>query len=175
MTPMAGNPLPQPPSSGSGQGGLAREPFRDRQRAAPGPADRYLDHLRELAAMIALLERLPDLTGDIGDWRGFAKAAPAAEPVQGGGDAILHGYRELDPVIRRAFDAVVAGLDKLAGSAVDLCGRRHDPPTRDEIEACAEIGASMRPLLERALALAESVRPRDAEAATPERAVPADH
>ena len=175
MTPMAGRPTPQPPSPGPGQGGRPRGPYRDRQRAAPGPADQYLDHLRQLAAMIALLERLPDPTGDIGDWRGFTKAAPMADPVRDGGAAILHGYRELDPVIRRAFDAVVAGLDKLAGSAVDLCGRRHDPPTRDEIEACAEIGASMRPLLERALALAESVRPQDADAPTRERAASADH
>jgi hypothetical protein len=172
---MAGRPTPQPPSPAPGQGGRSRGPYRDRPRAAPGPADQYLDHLRQLAAMIALLEQLPDMTGDIRDWRGFAKAAPMADSVQDGGGAILHGYRELDPVIRRAFDAVVAGLDKLAGSAVDLCGRRHDPLTRDEIEACAEIGASMRPLLERALALAESVRPHDDAPAARERAVSAEN
>jgi hypothetical protein len=108
--------------------------------------------------MIALLERLPDLTGDIRDFSAFRK--DAADPVQDRNGAILHGYGELDPVIKRAFEAVVAGLDKLAESAADLCGRTHDPPTSGEIEACAEIGASMRPLLERALALVESVRPQ---------------
>ena len=114
--------------------------------------------------MIALLERLPDLSGDIGEWRAFRNRAFTADPVQDRKSAVLHGYGRLDPVIRRAFEAVVAGLDKLAESAVDLCGRRHDPPTSGEIEACADIGASMRPLLERALALAESVRPSSAAA-----------
>lgn len=170
MTPMAASATPQSPSSGAGQGRLPRG-----SRGASPVADQYLDHLRELAAMITLLERLPDLGGDIRDWRGFAKAAPMAGPAQDGGGAILQGYRELDPVIRRAFDAVVAGLDKLAGSAVDLCGRRDDPPTADQIEACAEIGASMRPLLERALALVESVRPQDADAASHGRVAPTEN
>lgn len=159
MTPMAASSMRQPPPAADGRArGSLREP------SSASPVDQYLDHLSELATMIALLERLPDLSGDIGQWRAFRNSAFAADPVQDRDGAILHGYGQLDPVIRRAFEAVVAGLDKLAGSAVDLCGRRHDPPTSGEIEACAEIGASMRPLLERALALAESVRPRNDDA-----------
>jgi hypothetical protein len=169
---MAAHSTPQPPPSGAGQDGGPLGYFGDGPRTPPGPADQYLDHLRQLATMIALLERLPDLTDDIRDWP--ARAAPAADPAQDRSNAILRRYRELDPVVRRAFDAVVAGLDKLAGSAADLCGRRHDPPTSDEIEACAEIGASMRPLLERALALAESVRPQSADAARRSHAVAAE-
>jgi hypothetical protein len=165
MTPTVAHSTRQPPRSGAGQG--VRAPGRSwiRPRATPSPADQYLDHLGQLATLIALLERLPDLTDDIRDWRSFGKAASSADPVQDRNDAILHGYCQLDPVIKRAFQAVVAGLDKLAEAAVDLCERGHDPPTSGEIEACAEIGASMRPLLERALALAESVRPRQADPA----------
>jgi hypothetical protein len=155
----------QPPQAE--EGGDLRPLFRDRSRTSP--ADQYLDHLSELATMIALLERLPDLSGDIGEWRAIRNTAFAADPVQDRNGAILHGYGELDPVIKRAFEAVVAGLDKLAESAADLCGRTHDPPTSGEIEACAEIGASMRPLLERALALAESVRPQSDAAPTRDR------
>ncbi len=165
MTPTVASPARQPPPSRAEEGGRARRPFRDATRASP--ADQYLDHLSELATMIALLERLPDLTGDIRDFGAFRKEA--ADPVQDRNGAILHGYGELDPVIKRAFEAVVAGLDKLAESAADLCERTHDPPTSGEIEACAEIGASMRPLLERALALAESVRPQSDAAPTGDR------
>lgn len=172
MTSTAANSKSEPRLSGAGQDEGPRGYFGDKPRAPPGPADQYLDHLRQLATMIALLERLPDLTGDIRGWP--TQAAPAADAVQDRSNAILRRYRELDPVVRRAFDAVVAGLDKLAGSAADLCGRRHDPPTSDEIEASAEIGASMRPLLERALALAELVRPQSADAAGHSRAVAAE-
>jgi hypothetical protein len=156
MTPTVANVSRQPPPSNLLEARRAPSPGSDRRRAALAPADQFLDHLAELATMIALLERLPDLSGDLGDWRRFAKSASQPDAV---GERNLPGYAGLDPVIRRAFNAVVTGLDKLAESAVDLCEHKHDPPTPGEIEACAEIGASMRPLLERALALVESVRP----------------
>lgn len=152
----------RPPSSWLDVGVRAHE--SSQFAPALGPMDGYLDHLAQLARMASLLERLPDAADAIRRWRRVGEAKRAPEPAYKPNDEILQAYGELDPLIRRAFDAVVAGLDKLAESAVALCVRTPDPPRASEIEACAEIGAAMRQLLERALAIAESARPRNSAA-----------
>ena len=121
---------------------------------APAPGD-YLDRFRQIATMVEVLDHLPDFAGDIRDWRPSDKGAPPQWPPQGQKDEILRAYGDLGPVTQRAFQAVVAGIDKLAESAVDLCDHTHQPPTAEEIKAGAEIGQSMRQLLDRAMALVD--------------------
>ena len=116
----------------------------------------YLDRFREIAAMAEVLDHLPDLAGDIREWRSPA----SGEPPQGRTDEIWRAYGDLGPVTQRAFEAVVAGIDRLAASAADLCDHKHQPPTADEIKAGAEIGQSMRQLLDRAMALVDSADAR---------------
>jgi hypothetical protein len=122
--------------------------------AAPAVAD-YLDHFRQIATMVEVLDRLPELAGDIRDWRPASDGGPPSEAGPGPKDEILQAFGDLSPLTRRAFEAVVAGIDKLAESAVDLYDHTHQPPTPDEIKAGAEIGHSMRQLLDRAMALVE--------------------
>ena len=122
---------------------------------APAPGD-YLDRFRQIATMAEVLDHLPDFAGDIRDWRPSDQGEPPQWPPEGQKEEILRGYGDLGPVTQRAFQAVVAGIDKLAESAVDLCDHTHQPPTPDEIRAGAEIGQSMRQLLDRAMALVES-------------------
>jgi hypothetical protein len=162
MAPRTSKVPGRPPSCGLDE--RARAPDPSHAAPALGPMDDYLDHLAQLARMASLLERLPDAADAIRRWRCVGEAERGPEPAPKPNDAILQAYGELDPLIRRAFDAVVAGLDKLAQSAVELCARTPDPPRDSEIEACAEIGAAMRQLLERALAIAESARPRNSAA-----------
>jgi hypothetical protein len=121
---------------------------------APAPGD-YLDRFRQIATMVEVLDHLPDFAGDIRDWRSPDRSEPPQWPPQGQKEEILRGYGDLGPVTQRAFQAVVAGIDKLAESAADLCDHTHRPPTPDEIKAGAEIGQSMRQLLDRALALVD--------------------
>jgi hypothetical protein len=116
-----------------------------------GGGTEHLDHFRQIAAMAALLDRLPG-----------AAERPAYTDAQDfigdsglPDDDFLNGYAGLDPLTRRAFEAVAAGLDKLAESAADLCDQ-NEPLTPVEMEACAAIGKSMRQLLQRAAALVES-------------------
>jgi hypothetical protein len=130
-----------------------------RERVAQGgeaaaPSD-YLDRFRQIATMAEVLDHLPDFAGDIRNWRAPDKGEPPQWPPPGQKEEILRGYGDLGPVTQRAFQAVVAGIDKLAESAVDLCDHTHQPPTPDEIKAGAEIGQSMRQLLDRALALVD--------------------
>jgi hypothetical protein len=120
----------------------------------------YLDRFRQIAAMVEVLDHLPDYAGDIRDWRSHGKGERPQWPPRGRKDEIWRSYGDLGPVTQRAFEAVVAGIDKLADSAVDLCDHTHRPPTPDEIKAGAEIGQSMRQLLDRAMALVDSAGAR---------------
>jgi hypothetical protein len=129
--------------------------------AGPDASGDYLDHFHQIATMIALLDRLPELAGEIRDWRPQSYADRLAEAPRGQSDDILRAYGELSPLMQRAFQAVVAGLDKLAESAAELYDHTHKPPTAGEIKAGAEIGRSMRQLLERAMALVESAGVRN--------------
>jgi len=135
-----------------------REPPMAQGAGAPAPGD-YLGRFREIATMVEVLDHLPDFADDIRDWRAPDKGEPPQWLPQDRKDEIWRAYGDLGPVTQRAFQAVVAGIDKLAESAVDLCDHTHQPPTPDEIKAGAEIGQSMRQLLDRALAL---VDPADA-------------
>jgi hypothetical protein len=141
-----------------------------RSRTAPpkpagfGQTSDRLAHYRQIAAMATLLDRLPGA----GDARPAYRDEIAALPH----DDLWRDRDGLDPLTRRAFDAVVAGLDKLAESAADLCDHDHAPLTPVEMEACAAIGKSMRQLLRRAAALVEPPQGRDAGQgrATPDEA-----
>jgi hypothetical protein len=116
-----------------------------------------LDHFREIVAMIDLLDRSPEFADNIRTWRPQNYAQQLVEAPAGGQDGeVLRAYRELSPLTQRAFRAVVAGIDKLAQSAVDLYGDTHKPPTLDEIRAGAAIGRSLSQLLERAMALVDA-------------------
>jgi hypothetical protein len=116
----------------------------------------YLDHFHQIATMIEVLDRLPDFAGDIRDWRPRIHGEHLADAPHGQRDEIWRAYGELSPLTQRAFQAVVAGIDKLTESAVELCDHTHKPPTAGEIKAGADLGKSMRQLLERAKALVES-------------------
>jgi hypothetical protein len=132
--------------------GALCSPADDGPRATGG----YLDHFHQIATMIEVLDRLPDFAGDIRDWRPRIHGERLAGAPHGQRDEILRAYGELSPLTQRAFQAVVAGIDKLAESAVELCDHTHKPPTAGEIKAGADLGKSMRQLLERAKALVES-------------------
>ena len=121
---------------------------------APAPGD-YRDRFREIATMVEVLDHLPDFADEIRDWRVPDKGERPQWLAQDRKDEIWRAYGDLGPVTQRAFQAVVAGIDKLAESAVDLCDHTHQPPTPDEIKAGAEIGQSMRQLLDRAMALVD--------------------
>lgn len=119
------------------------------QRSAPPPVGvdnstaALLDHFDQLALMLELIDRLPDIAEDIRLWRPRVRV-----------ECLRYGA--LGPVARNAFDAVAAGLNTLALSAVALCedaGGRLPP---DEIAACREIGVVMDRLLGRARALIET-------------------
>jgi hypothetical protein len=154
----------EPPAAESAEDGRPPDPD-DHRLDAPGD---YLNHFQQIATMIELLDRLPEIAGDIRDWRPQTHAGHLAEAPRGENDEILRAYGELSPLMQRAFQAVVAGLDKLADSAVDLYDHTHKPPTPSEIEAGAEIGGSMRRLLERAMALVASARPHGGAGRSPE-------
>jgi hypothetical protein len=116
------------------------------------------ERVRRMAAMIDFLDPLP----------GLANVHPSNDPPDFTSDASqeqadkrLNAAVALNPLTRRALEAVVAGLGKLSQSALDLKDRAHEPPTPDEMVARLEIGRSMRQLLERAQALVE---PTDADA-----------
>jgi hypothetical protein len=124
--------------------------------AALDQANGYPDHFRQIAAMVALLDRLPG-AAEVGAGRPlYRDAQDFIDGPRRPDDDALRAYDGLDPLTRRAFEAVVAGLDKLSESAADLCDQSHRPLTPVEMEACAAIGISMRQLLQRAAALVES-------------------
>lgn len=116
----------------------------------------YLKQFHEIVTMIGLMDRLPDLADDIRSWRPRSYVEPFADAAQRRKDEMLRIFDGFNPLMRRAFEAVAAGLDRLAQAAVDLCDHGRRPLTPDELEACAAIGRSMRRLLERAAALVES-------------------
>lgn len=135
---------------------------RSSRRPAPCPAVAYLKPFHEMAAMIGLMKSLPDCADDVADWRPRSQAGAAARR-----DEMLCLFDGFDPLMRRAFEAVAAGLDELASAAVALCVSAARPLAPDELEACARIGGAMRRLLERATALVESVRARRGALAPP--------
>ncbi|WP_158814398.1 hypothetical protein [Methylocapsa sp. S129] len=150
----------EPPAAKLDEDGGPPPLIGDEVANGPGASGGSLDHFQQIATMIELLDRLPELAGDIRDWRPSHYADQLAEAPRGKNDDILRAYGELSPLMQRAFQAVVAGMDKLAESAADLYDHTHRPPTSSEIKAGAEIGRAMRQLLERAMALVESASPR---------------
>ncbi len=121
-----------------------------------GPARDYLKPFHDIAAMIGLIDRLPDLADDIGRWRLPGLAEPFTGAAQRGIGEISRIFDGFHPLMRRAFEAVATALGKLAEAAADLCAGARHPLTPDELAACAAIGRSMRRLLDRAAALVDS-------------------
>ena len=121
-----------------------------------GPAREYLKPFHDIAAMIGLIDRLPDLADDIGRWRPSGAAGLAAGAAERGIDEISQIFDGFHPLMRRAFEAVATALGRLAEAAVDLCAGARHPLTSAELDACAAIGRSMRRLLDRAAALVDS-------------------
>jgi len=93
--------------------------------------------------MIGQIDRLPDLAEDIRLWQPRVRVENFR-------------YGALGPVARNAFDAVAAGLNTLAVTAVALCEDAGGRLAPDEIAACSEIGVVMDRLLARARALVET-------------------
>ncbi len=127
--------------------------------SAPPPAgvadsasDR-LDHFDRMVTMIELIGRLPDLAEDVRNWRSRGLLDRSRGARDG---AAIDGYGALAAVARHAFDAVVAGLDRLGSAAVAICDDAGGRLSPDEIAACREIGVVMAGLLERARALIET-------------------
>ncbi|MGO8799025.1 MAG: hypothetical protein ACLQJL_08040 [Roseiarcus sp.] len=145
------------PFSPDGFGDRGRPPRRGAGGACA--AGDYLKQFHEIAAMIELMDRLPDLADDIGRW-GARSGGPFAAIAEQRRDEILGVFDGFNPLMRRAFEAVAAGLVELAQSAAALCARRRQPLTPDQLAACAAIGRSMRRLLERAAALLECANGR---------------
>jgi hypothetical protein len=146
MDTLARFPVP-PRSAGFDRQGCARD---------PGAARDYLKPFHDMAAMIGLIDRLPDLADDIGRWRPPGSSERFTGAAQRGIDEISRIFDGFHPLMRRAFEAVATALGKLAEAAADLCARAQHPLTPDELEACAAIGRSMRRLLDRAAALVDS-------------------
>jgi hypothetical protein len=121
-----------------------------------GIARTYLRPFHDIAAMIGLIHRLPDLADDIGRWRAPGSAESRTGAAQYGIDEISRIFDGFHPLVRRAFEAIATALDALAEAAADLCARARHPLTPDQLEACAEIGRSMSRLLDRAAALIDS-------------------
>jgi hypothetical protein len=116
-------------------------------------ASDYLNHFNQIVMIIEVLEQQPDLAEEIRQWRplSFIEHFESARRARGG--RFLYAGGALHPVARRAFNAVVAGLESLAKEAIKICGP--DPLDAAQIEACAKVGVAMRSLLERAMALVE--------------------
>jgi hypothetical protein len=112
----------------------------------PTPIAAPLDHVRRVATMLELIDRLPDLAEDIRVWR------PRAAGETWSGEATA----PLEPVARHAFGAVMNGLNMLGLAAATLCDNAQGRLTPDEVAACQEIGAAMSSLLERARALLDT-------------------
>jgi hypothetical protein len=141
-----------------------RPSHRPPRTASPKPAgfgrrSDYFDHFKQIAATAAMLDRLPGAVAGRPLYRDAQDFVASAEHPA---DDLLRAYDGLDPLTQRAFEAVVAGLDRLAESASDLCDQSHKPLTPVEIDACAAIGKSMRRLLHRAAALMEASDRQDA-------------
>ncbi|MBV8567791.1 MAG: hypothetical protein JO366_22420 [Methylobacteriaceae bacterium] len=118
-----------------------------------GLASDYLNHFNQIIMMLEQLPGIPDLRADILDWRplsyrDFIRASQSDKAAKA-----LRAYELLDPILRRAFDAVVAGLDKLATDAIRLVGER-PPGSYLGPPELAETTRFMRILLDRAAALA---------------------
>jgi hypothetical protein len=132
----AGSPNGPPPA-------LPRAPAPD-FAGSPRPAAVALDHFRGIAAMLELIDRLPDLAEDIRNWR-----------PQRPGEALRNGTAPiLEPVARHALDAVLTGLNMLGLAAATLCENAQGRLAPDEIVVCRDIGVAMTSLFERATALA---------------------
>src|SRR5258707_879724 len=88
------------------------------RRATPrfdsGLASEYLNHFNEIIMMLELLPEMPELLPSILAWRPQTYRDFFAAADSGRNSKVLHSYDTMDPIVRRAFEAVVGGLDKLA-------------------------------------------------------------
>ena len=148
----------RPPAPAGGFAGSDAENVRSVSAAS------WLSRYQEMVMMIDLLERLPDLVDDIRDWPNHARVCDGAKALV---DDRLP-WTPRSPIAMRAFVAVGEGLDALSAAAVAACGLTV-PPCGEAIATCQGIGAKMRCLLERALALvgdAEETAPGAAQTRT---------
>lgn len=113
----------------------------------------FYSHFGELVMLIGLLEKLPDLAEDIGKWRprGYGEHLGQLRRLDG-----FESIEGLGQVARRAFDAVVAGLNALGMMAARRCGAAASPLNQAELAGVQDIALSMKGLLDRAMALADS-------------------
>jgi hypothetical protein len=115
--------------------------------------------------MIEFLDRLPDHPPDIDDGSRHHDFEDSPGESDRQDEERAEAFGALNPLMRRSFEALAAGLDKLAQSAADLCDPKRRSWTPGELESCLEIGRSMRRLLDRASALIEPAETEDADAA----------
>jgi len=113
-------------------------------------ASEALNRYHEFVMMVDLLERLPDLAEDIRGWPQRTDVLNFLTP-----DALrqCRDWQQMSPLAQRAFLAIVAGLDALAGSIASICERGERLPQQDMFAHCRALAFQMRALLERASAL----------------------
>ncbi len=137
------------------------------RRAAPVAglplASDFLNHFSQIAMALEALDQAPHLAQDIRRWRPRSYHEHVRDNRL---LALIDASQTLHPITRRAFIAVVEGLNALGLEASGRCRGDNEPLGPDEFPACQALAAAMKGLLERAMALVESAEgnsPRSAQ------------
>jgi hypothetical protein len=136
---------------------------------ASGLANDYLNLFNEIVMMIEQLPAMPELIGDILQWRPVTYQAYFAKSILPGRASALEAYGALDAAFRRDFEAVVADLDRRAVGAVVAIRRQHKLhsgcASASMAEICARAGEALREVLLKATDLVNhgTRAPRESE------------
>lgn len=136
---------------------------------ASGLANDYLNLFNEIVMMIEQLPAMPELIGDILQWRPVTYQDYFAKSILPGRASALEAYGALDATFRRDFEAVVADLDRRAVGAVVAIRRQHklhsSCASASMTEICARAGEALREVLLKATDLVNhgTRAPRESE------------
>lgn len=143
-------------------GRAAPRPRReDRGGTDDGLSHDYLAHLQHLVSLIARAATDPSLRQAVLAWQPESYRTFLARGEPGDAANRLRRYRRLDPIVRRAFEALITGFDGLAGEAAKKLAESADP----SCDLAAPL-RRMQVLLDRASALVEDGDALAAEAAS---------
>jgi hypothetical protein len=132
-------------------------------RSGDEPARLYLDRLLEIVTKVELLPEVPEFRKELLAWQPQSYREYIAADRHGDGAGASRAYEALDPIRRRAFEAVIAGFHRLATDTIHAIALGEAADSR-KLDLYAVTDA-MRCLLDRAAVLLGRAGAAGAEAA----------
>ncbi|MEZ5841775.1 MAG: hypothetical protein R3D02_15580 [Hyphomicrobiales bacterium] len=109
----------------------------------------YLNHFNEIIMLLEMLPAMPECVEDILDWQPKSYQQHFRDSNFKEKTLAIEAFEAAHPVVRAAFDDVVAEIDERVTSVQELLGEGADAPNTQE-QIAILVSTELRPLIDKA-------------------------